>query len=62
LADNDLLDLLLRRKEPQTLTHPMDVSEVLGMLRGGPVPRPWSNPPLEMIIGKQSRKVPNETF
>ena len=37
LADNDLLDLLLWRKDPEAIiiktTH--EISEVLGMLRGG---------------------------
>jgi antitoxin CptB len=33
LADNDLLDLLLRRKEPQAGMTTKEVEEVLGMLR-----------------------------
>ncbi len=33
LADNDLLDLLLRRREPQTPLDIPEVHEVLGMLR-----------------------------
>jgi antitoxin CptB len=33
LADNDLLDLLLRRREPQGEIHRSDVMEVLEMLR-----------------------------
>jgi antitoxin CptB len=33
LADNDLLDLLLRRREPQGGLDRADVNEVLGMLR-----------------------------
>ncbi len=33
LADNDLLDLLLRRKEPQAGTNTEEVREVLEMLR-----------------------------
>ena len=33
LADNDLLDLLLRRKEPAVGTTTNEVREVLGMLR-----------------------------
>ena len=33
LADNDLLDLLLRRKEPEGDINTSDVREVLGMLR-----------------------------
>ena len=32
-ADNDLLDLLLRRKEPQNALDRPDVHEVLGLLR-----------------------------
>ena len=32
-ADNDLLDLFLRRKEPQDALDRPDVSEVLGLLR-----------------------------
>jgi antitoxin CptB len=35
LADNDLLDLLLRRKEPEGAIRTSDVSEVLEMLRTG---------------------------
>jgi len=33
LSDNDLLDLLLRRKEPENNLDTPDVREVLGMLR-----------------------------
>jgi antitoxin CptB len=33
LGDNDLLDLLLRRKEPEGAINTGDVREVLGMLR-----------------------------
>ena len=33
LADNDLLDLLLRRKEPEGSINTMEVREVLGLLR-----------------------------
>ena len=33
LADNDLLDLLLRRREPEGAISTSDVKEVLGMLR-----------------------------
>ncbi|QTD44009.1 succinate dehydrogenase assembly factor 2 [Ottowia testudinis] len=36
LSDNDLLDLLLRRKEPGDDLHSPDVHEVLGMLRMPP--------------------------
>jgi antitoxin CptB len=36
LADNDLLDLLLRRKEPQGAMDTSDVREVLDMLRSQP--------------------------
>ena len=35
LADNDLLDLLLSRKEPEDGIHRMETREVLGMLRAG---------------------------
>ncbi|MBE2264610.1 MAG: succinate dehydrogenase assembly factor 2 [Burkholderiaceae bacterium] len=35
LADNDLLDLLLGRKEPQAETTTSDMTEVLEMLRSG---------------------------
>lgn len=35
LADNDLLDLLLRRREPQGVLDTAQVREVLGMLRPG---------------------------
>ena len=37
LADNDLLDLLLWRKEPEVDITTMEMSEVLEMLRGGRV-------------------------
>jgi antitoxin CptB len=44
LADNDLLDLLLRRREPEADTTTNEVREVLGMLRnaatGGDVANP----------------------
>ena len=33
LADNDLLDLLLRRREPEADLARPEVTEVLGMLR-----------------------------
>ena len=36
LADNDLLDLLLRRKEPESPINTSDVREVLEMLRSQP--------------------------
>ena len=36
LSDNDLLDLLLRRKEPGDELNSTDVHEVLGMLRPHP--------------------------
>jgi antitoxin CptB len=36
LADNDLLDLLLRRKEPEGELDTTDVKELLGLLRPGP--------------------------
>ncbi|MDT7835624.1 FAD assembly factor SdhE [Aquabacterium sp. OR-4] len=38
LADNDLLDLLLARREPEGELARPEVSEVLGMLRATPVP------------------------
>lgn len=43
LADNDLLDLLLRRREPDGALDTEEVREVLGMLRlsgGAARPRP----------------------
>ena len=39
LADNDLLDLLLRRKEPQGEVDTADVRDVLGLMRQ-PMPDP----------------------
>ena len=36
LADNDLLDLLLRRKDPEGELDTADVKELLGLLRPGP--------------------------
>ena len=36
LADNDLLDLLLRRREPEGELDTSDVRELLGLLRPGP--------------------------
>jgi len=44
LADNDLLDLLLRRKEPQGETDIPEVHEVLALMRTEPV-GPWSQRP-----------------
>ena len=38
LSDNDLLDLLLRRKEPDDALDSADVREVLGLLRTAPSP------------------------
>ena len=38
LADNDLLDLLLARKEPEGDLARPEVTEVLGMLRAKPAP------------------------
>ncbi len=38
LADNDLLDLLLARREPEGELARPEVTEVLGMLRASPVP------------------------
>lgn len=38
LADNDLLDLLLRRREPEGELDRPDVKEVLEMLRNPPAP------------------------
>ena len=35
LADNDLLDLLLSRKEPEDYNNRMEMREVPGMLRAG---------------------------
>ena len=42
LSDNDLLDLLLRRKEPEDDLNSPDVHEVLALLR--PVPRAGALP------------------
>ena len=36
MADNDLLDLLLRRKDPEGEIDTSDVRELLGLLRPGP--------------------------
>ena len=36
LPDNDLLDLFLRRREPEGATDTSDVREVLGMMRSQP--------------------------
>ena len=36
LSDNDLMDLFLRRKEPEGELDRSDVNEVLGMLRAAP--------------------------
>jgi len=38
LADNDLLDLLLSRREPQDQLDRPEVHEVLAMMRRAPVP------------------------
>jgi antitoxin CptB len=40
LADNDLLDLLLRRREPEGELDRPDVNQVLEMLRKPPSPGP----------------------
>jgi len=40
LADNDLLDLLLRRRDPQGELDRPDVTQVLEMLRKPPSPGP----------------------
>jgi len=40
LADNDLLDLLLARKEPQGETDTQEVREVLALMRRAPRPLP----------------------
>ncbi|MCX7692909.1 MAG: succinate dehydrogenase assembly factor 2 [Tepidimonas ignava] len=42
LADNDLLDLLLRRREPEGALATPEVIEVLALLR---TPNPHDNPP-----------------
>ena len=39
LSDNDLLDLLLARKEPQGELAQEDVTQVLGMLRAARLPQ-----------------------
>lgn len=39
LSDNDLLDLLLGRKQPQNELAQQDVSHVLGMLRAARLPQ-----------------------
>jgi antitoxin CptB len=43
LSDNDLLELLLRRKEPDHRINTPEVREVLGMLRP-PLPQPSQTP------------------
>ncbi len=43
LADNDLLDLLLRRKEPAGETDLPEVHETLALLRPAPV-NAWNHP------------------
>lgn len=43
LPDNDLLDLLLRRSEPQGELDRPDVTEVLELMRGPPVAARGSN-------------------
>ena len=40
LADNDLLDLLLARREPEGETDRPEVHEVLALMRRQPAPRP----------------------
>jgi antitoxin CptB len=45
LPDNDLLDLLLRRKEPQAETDIPEVHEVLLLMRTAPV-GPWNQQPV----------------
>jgi len=43
LADNDLLDLLLRRKEPEGETDTPEVREVLALMRASPQAT-WNTP------------------
>jgi hypothetical protein len=38
LADNDLLDLLLSRKEPQDESDTLEVRDVLALMRRAPAP------------------------
>ena len=40
LSDNDLLDLLLVRREPQRETDTPEVREVLALMRRRPLPQP----------------------
>ena len=44
LADNDLLDLLLARREPQDEVDRPEVREVLALLRSAPRPSPNERP------------------
>jgi len=52
LSDNDLLDLLLARKEPEGELERADVVQVLHLLRTAPIRRPPSSP--------QARRAPAE--
>ena len=45
LSDNDLLDLLLARKEPEGELERADVVQVLHLLRTAPIRRPQSQSP-----------------
>jgi antitoxin CptB len=45
LADNDLLDLLLARKEPEDELDTSDIKEVLGMLRSRSAAAPSTGSP-----------------
>ena len=45
LADNDLLDLLLGRKEPQDEVDTPEVREVLALMRAAPVGAGFGRPP-----------------
>ncbi len=58
LADNDLLDLLLWRKEPGVDITTIETSEVLGMLREGSR-RAW---PSSLNDGHNNQGHHNETF
>ena len=45
LADNDLLDLLLGRKEPQDEVDTPEVREVLALMRAAPLGAGFGRPP-----------------
>jgi antitoxin CptB len=54
LSDNDLLDLLLARKEPEGELERAEVVQVLHLLRAAPIRRPPQSPSLQRAREEQA--------